>query len=58
MCLKEDLQQLMDEVKDGDLNTAKKSLQDSLTSHGQEKGGRGSCYVTRKEDKLITLFTS
>ena len=58
MCLREDLNLLMDEVNEGDLNTAKKSLQDSLTSHWQEKGGRSSCYVTRKEEKLITLFAS
>jgi hypothetical protein len=58
VCLSEDLEQLIQEVEQGDLNTAKKSLQDSLTSHWQEKGGRGSCYVTKKEDKLISIFTS
>jgi hypothetical protein len=58
VCLKADLRHLMEELERGDMNTARKSLQDSLTSHWQEKGGRASCYVTRKEDKLITLFTS
>ena len=58
VCLKEDLEQLMQEASEGDLNTAKKSLQDSLTSHWQEKGGRNSCYVTRKEDKIISIFTT
>ena len=35
---------------------AKKSLQDSWTSHSQEKGGRSSCYLTKKEDKLISVL--
>ena len=58
MCLSEDLEKLISEVETGNLNTAKKSLQDSLTSHLQEKGGRNSCYVTMKEDKLISVLTS
>ena len=57
VCLGEDLDELILEVESGDLNKAKKSLQDSLTSHLQEKGGRKSCYVTRKEDTLISVIT-
>lgn len=56
VCLRDDLEELIREVETGDLNTAKKSLQDSLTSHLQEKGGRKSCYVTKKEDKLISVL--
>ena len=58
LCLCKDLETLLAQVTEGDLNAAKKALQDSLTSHWQEKGGASSCYVTRKEDKLITLLTS
>ena len=57
VCLGEDLDELIFEVESGDLNMAKKSLQDSLTSHLQEKGGRKSCYVTRKEDTLVSVIT-
>ena len=56
VCLCEDLEKLIQEVEKGDLNTARKSLQDSLSSHSEEKGGRNSCYVTKKEDKLISVL--
>ena len=56
VCLREDLEKLIEEVEKGDLTMAKKSLQDSWTSHLQEKGGASSCYLTKKEDKLISVL--
>lgn len=58
LCLRHDLSLLISEVESGDLNDARKALQDSLTSHWQEKGGRSSCYLTKKEDKLISILQS
>lgn len=58
LCLRHDLDILIREAEYGDLNNAKKSFQDSLTSHWEEKGGKSLCYVTRKENKLISIFES
>ena len=58
LCLHRDLDDLIGFVDHGDLNDAKKALQDSLMSHLQEKGGRKTCYLTRKEDQLITILKS
>ena len=56
LCLHRDLDDLIAFIEHGALNDAKKALQDSLMSHFQEKGGRKTCYLTRKEDQLITIL--
>ncbi len=54
VCIRNELAKLTLMVKDN-LDTARKPLEQSLKSHWDEKGGSSSCYLTRKEDTMITV---
>jgi sulfur relay (sulfurtransferase) DsrC/TusE family protein len=57
ICIQNELAKLILMVQ-GNLETAKMPLEESLKSHWHEKGGWSSCYLTRKEDTMITVVKS
>ena len=60
MCLQDELERLIQRLEfrnpNDTLRTIERSLEESVRSHWKETGGRSSCYVTRKEDTMITIF--
>ena len=54
MCMRNELAQLILMAKNN-LKTAKMPLEESLKSHWHEKGVWSSCYLTRKEETMITV---
>ena len=57
MCIKNELAKLKQMAKNN-LDTVRVPLEESLRSHWDEKGGWSSCYLTRKENTMITVVRS
>ena len=57
MCIKNELAKLKQMIETN-LDTVKRPLNESLRSHWDEKEGWSSCYLTRKENTMITVVRS
>ena len=54
VCIKNDLAKLIQNLATN-LDTVKMFLEESLESHWEEKGGWSSCYLTHREDTMISV---
>jgi hypothetical protein len=57
VCIKNELAKLIQNLATN-LDTVKMPLEESLESHWEEKGGWSSCYLTHREDTMISVVRS